>query len=67
MFEIDGPLVILTNDIPELLKELRMMLSEHRDILGKLLVDPLFDFPLDVPAAVLVAFRSREHLPIILG
>jgi hypothetical protein len=50
-----------------LLKELRVMLSEYLDILGKFLVDPLFDFPLDVPAAVLVAFRSREHLPIILG
>ena len=67
LFEIDGPLVILTNDVPELLKQFRMMLSEHLNILGKLLVDPLFDFPLDVPAAVLVAFRSREHLPIILG
>lgn len=42
-----------------------MMLSEHLDVLGKFLVDPLFDFPCDVPAAVLFAFRSREHLPII--
>ena len=67
VFGINGPLVILTNDIPELLKEPWMMLSEHFDVLGKLLVDPLFDFPLDVPAAVLVAFRSREHLPIILS
>ncbi|WP_158600077.1 hypothetical protein [Halorubrum sp. Atlit-28R] len=60
-------LVILTNDFPEHLKKFRIILSEYLDILGKFLVDPLFYFPLDVAAAILIAFRSREHLPVIFG